>query len=404
MPLQVRVGLTICVCVLVVTSVGGADDRIAPEPILLYPDGAPGALGVEEADRPSIRIYPAPDDKRTGAAIVVCPGGGYAVLAGDHEGHQVARWLNTIGVTAAVLKYRLGPKYHHPAPLQDVQRALRYVRSRAVQLQVDPQRIGVMGFSAGGHLASTASTHFDGGAPDAADPIERVSCRPDFAVLCYPVISFEAPFAHKGSVRNLLGEDPDPALVHALSNETQVSAETPPTFLFHTAEDTGVPAQNAVVYYQALLEHKVPAELHIYQNGPHGVGLGTGDPVLSTWPGRLADWLRMSGFLASTERASVQGSVTVDGKPMGIGAVIFVPEHELLPSSFALVIHGKFATGARGGPAVGRNRIMVYDLGGIEPQPTIVDARAVGVANGETTVEYAVQPGANALQLELTSK
>ena len=359
-----------------------ADQAGAPESVLLFPDGAPGALGTEDADKPTIRLYPAAAELRRGAAIVVCPGGGYGVLASDHEGQQVAKWLNKIGVTAAVLKYRLGPKYHHPAPLQDVQRALRYVRSHASELQVATDRIGVMGFSAGGHLASTISTHFDPGSPDAADPIERVSCRPDFSVLCYPAISLESPHAHRGSLRNLLGENPDPALVHALSNETQVTDQTPPAFLFHTAEDAVVPAQDAVAYYQALLEHKIPAELHVYQHGPHGVGLAAGDPVLSTWPGRLADWLKQSGFLAVTQRAKVSGTVTVDGQPLTLGAVMFFPVNEFQPTTFALVIRGSYALPASAGPAVGANRVVAYDLGALEPRPTIVDAMPVHPAGG----------------------
>jgi hypothetical protein len=169
--------------------------------------------------------------------VVVCPGGGYAKLAMDHEGRQVAEWLNSLGVAAFVLKYRLGPRYRHPAPLEDAKRALRLVRSRASEFRIAPDRIGVWGFSAGGHLASTLATHFDAGNPAAADPIERVSCRPDFAILAYPVISFASEYAHKGSRRNLLGDNPDPALVENLSNEKQVTAQTPPTFLFHTNED-----------------------------------------------------------------------------------------------------------------------------------------------------------------------
>jgi len=238
-----------------------------PEPVLLWPDGAPGAVGMEDVDCPAVRIYQPEGTGRTGAAILVCPGGGYGVLASDHEGQQVAKWLNTIGVTACVLKYRLGPRYHHPAPLNDAQRGLRYIRAHAADLGVAPDRIGVMGFSAGGHLASTLSTHFDAGHADSADPIERASCRPDFAVLAYPVISLTADFSHRGSARNLLGDNPDPELLKSLSNETQVSDQTPPTFLFHTGEDKGVPVQNSLVYYRALVEHGVPAELHVYQNG-----------------------------------------------------------------------------------------------------------------------------------------
>lgn len=378
----------------------GADDSRAPEPILLWPDGAPGALGSEDADHPTIRYYPAPRTNRTGAAIVVCPGGGYGILASDHEGQQVARWLNSIGVSAAVLKYRLGPMYRHPAPLHDAQRAIRFVRSHAAEWKIAPNRIGVMGFSAGGHLASTASTHFDDGSPDAVDPIERESCRPDFSVLCYPVISFTAPFAHRGSVRNLLGENPDPQLLHALSNETQVNADTPPTFLFHTAEDTGVSAQNSLAYYQALLEHKIPAELHVYQNGPHGVGLAAGDPVLSTWPGRLADWLRQGGFLAESRRAAVTGTISVDGQPIGIGAIVFVPEHELHPSTFSLVFGGRYTLPEAVGPTVGKQHVLIYNLGGVGPAPTIGDAVQVSTADQV----FNIQSGENSYDLELTTE
>ena len=236
----------------------------------------------------------------------------------------MARWLNSIGVSAAVLKYRLGPKYRHPAPLHDAQRAIRYVRSHAAEWKIAPNRIGVMGFSAGGHLASTASTHFDDGSPDAADPIERESCRPDFSVLCYPVISFTAPFAHRGSVRNLLGENPDPQLLHALSNETKVNARTKTrTFLFHTAEDTGVSAQNSLAYYQALLEHKIPAELHVYQNGPHGVGLAAETRCFRHGRAgcRLAQTRWFPGGVAA---GGGYGHDQRRWSAIGIGAIVFV--------------------------------------------------------------------------------
>jgi acetyl esterase/lipase len=215
----------------------------------------------------------------------------------DKEGYAVAKWLNSLGVSAFVLKYRLGPRYHHPVELGDAQRAIRIVRSRAAEYGLQPDRIGIMGFSAGGHLASTAGTHFDAGNPGAADPIDRMSSRPDFMVLCYPVISFGA-FAHAGSKKNLLGENPDPLLVENLSNELQVTKDTPPTFLFHTTTDATVPVENSVMFYSALRKAGVPAEMHIYERGPHGVGLAPSDPVLSSWPGRLADWLRIHGWAA----------------------------------------------------------------------------------------------------------
>jgi acetyl esterase/lipase len=268
-----------------------------PQTIVLWPGGAPGAVGDEEADRPTLTVYLPPAERAVPTGVVVCPGGGYAKLAMDHEGRQVAEWLNSLGVAAFVLKYRLGPRYRHPAPLEDAKRALRLVRSRAGEFRIAPDRIGVWGFSAGGHLASTLATHFDAGNPAAADPIERVSCRPDFAILAYPVISFATEYAHKGSRRNLLGDNPDPALVENLSNEKQVTAQTPPTFLFHTNEDQGVPAENSVLFYLALRRAGVPAELHIYERGRHGVGLAPNDSVLSSWPQRLADWLRVRGLL-----------------------------------------------------------------------------------------------------------
>jgi acetyl esterase/lipase len=273
----------------------GGGDRPPAQP--LWPGGAPGALGAEPADVPTLALYSAPPERASGAAVIVCPGGGYGGLA-DHEGDPIARWLNTLGITAAVLRYRLGPRYHHPVMLQDAQRAIRTVRARAAEWKVDPTRIGILGFSAGGHLASTAATHFEEGTASAADPIERVSSRPDVAILLYPVISMEPPVGHAGSRRNLLGDNPSPELVQLLSNQKQVTARTPPTFLFHTADDAGVPAENSLQFALALARAGVPYELHIYGHGRHGVGLATDDPVLSTWTGRCADWLRGRGFIS----------------------------------------------------------------------------------------------------------
>lgn len=267
--------------------------RPAPEPPaqLLWPGGAPGALGTEDQDKPTLTPWIA--KVPNGQAVVVCPGGGYGALATDHEGRQIAQWLNSQGISAFVLKYRLGPRYHHPVMLYDVQRALRTVRAKAGELKVDPKRIGVWGFSAGGHLASTAATHFDAGKPGDADMVERVSSRPDFAILSYPVLTLmQEQYVHKGSRKNLLGETPDPKLVELLSNEKQVTKDTPPTFLFHTDEDKGVPPENSILFYLALRKAGVPAELHIYEKGPHGVGLGWSDLSLSSWPARLADWLK----------------------------------------------------------------------------------------------------------------
>lgn len=267
-----------------------------PEEMPLWDKGAPGALGTDEADRPTLTLYRAARSPN-GTAVVVAPGGGYGALAMDHEGRQVASYFNAMGVTALVLKYRLGPKYRHPIPLGDAQRAMRLARSRAADFGIAANRIGMMGFSAGGHLTATAGTHFTAGAADSPDPVERVSSRPDFLILGYPVISFDPAVRHAGSMRNLLGENADPKLVEDLSNERRVTAETPPTFLFHTNADTGVPAENSVLFYLALRKAKVPAEMHIFETGPHGVGLALGDPALSAWPALLTTWMRGRGLL-----------------------------------------------------------------------------------------------------------
>jgi acetyl esterase/lipase len=271
-------------------------DEAASKVMELWPSGAPGAVGTEDSDKPTLTVFLPPEGKSNGAAMVICPGGGYGHLAEGHEGRDVGAWLNSHGVTAFMLKYRLAPKYQHPAPLQDAQRAIRTIRARSAEWKVDPQRIGILGFSAGGHLASTAGTHFDAGDPAAQDPIDRVSCRPDLLILCYPVITMTSPYTHGGSRNNLLGKTPDPKLLESLSNEKQVTRETPPTFLFHTSADTAVPPENSVLFYMALRAQGVPAELHIYERGHHGIGLAAKDPVLSTWPARCAAWMEMRGF------------------------------------------------------------------------------------------------------------
>jgi acetyl esterase/lipase len=264
---------------------------------LLWSGGAPGAVGDEEADKPSLTVFLPPADKAVGTAVIVCPGGGYQHLAATYEGKEPAQWLNQRGIAAFVLRYRLAPRYRHPAPMHDIQRAIRTVRARAKEWGVDPHKIGVWGFSAGGHLAATAATHFDDGAPAAADKIDRVSCRPDFAILSYPVITFLPPFGHRGSRDNLLGKDADEKLIDSLCNEKQVTADTPPTFLFHTNSDAGVTAENSVLFYLALRKAKVPAELHIYEKGKHGVGLAPKDAILATWTARLDDWFKVRGLV-----------------------------------------------------------------------------------------------------------
>jgi acetyl esterase/lipase len=266
--------------------------------LLLWPQGAPGATGIEEKDKPMLIRYPAPVAIATGAAVVVCPGGGYNMLAMDHEGHQIARWLNSFGVSAYILTYRLGRNgYQHPIPMNDGQRAIRTVRANAGAWGIDPQRIGVLGFSAGGHMASTLGTHFDAGLAGAADPVERMSSRPDFMVLLYPVISFTEDYQHRGSRISLLGEDADPDLLRLLSNEKQVTDDTPQTFLVHTTEDKVVPPENSIFFYLELKKRNIPAEMHIYEKGRHGLGLGAPGTAFASWPERCEEWMLERGLL-----------------------------------------------------------------------------------------------------------
>ena len=264
------------------------DGQVLP----LWSGAAPGALGTDDTDIPVITVYLPRTVAANTPAVVICPGGSYRALASNHEGRQVASYLNSLGVAAFVLRYRLGPRYHHPIELGDAQRAIRLLRSHATDWRLDPARIGIVGFSAGGHLAMTASTRFDNGSAAAIDVVDRVSCRPDFAVLGYPVISMTEEWTHKGSRTMLLGDSFDPELAKTLSGERAVTKDTPPTFLFQTTEDTVVPAENSVHYYLALRKAGVPAEMHVFEKGPHGVGLANDDVALSEWSKLLANWLR----------------------------------------------------------------------------------------------------------------
>jgi acetyl esterase/lipase len=263
----------------------------------LWSGAAPGALGMEDQDIPVITVFLPRTMSQNTPAVVVCPGGGYVQLAMNHEGRQVANYLNSLGIAAFVLRYRLGPRYHHPIELGDAQRAIRTLRSHAADWRLDPSRIGIMGFSAGGHLAMTAATHFDAGVARAQDAVDRFSSRPDFVVLGYPVISMTEAWTHQGSKTNLLGTTPDPALARSLSGELTVIKDTPPTFIFHTNADTAVPAENSVYYYLALRKMGVAAEMHIFEKGPHGVGLANDDAALSEWSKLLANWLRGRGIV-----------------------------------------------------------------------------------------------------------
>jgi acetyl esterase/lipase len=280
--------------------------------IPLWPDGAPGALGMKSNDIPTLTPY-LPDTIPPGgttsltpqsnvmavAAMVICPGGAYTHLA-PHEGNDYALWLNQHGVTCFVLKYRLGSSgYRHPAEFEDVTRAMRMVRANVADWNIDPRRIGIMGSSAGGHLASTLMTHFDSGDTNSPDPIERQSSRPDIGILCYPVITM-GEFTHKGSHDMLLGTNPPPELVKLLSNELQVTTNTPPCFIWCTYEDRTVPIENELMFAAALRKSHVPFDLHIYQKGGHGMGLGDRKPPFEhphPWAADCLFWLKVQGWV-----------------------------------------------------------------------------------------------------------
>lgn len=265
----------------------------------LWSGDAPGALGQAAKDIPTMTVFLPSPEKATGAAMVIFPGGGYAGLA-DHEGSQYARWFNELGLAGLVVKYRLGSAgYRHPAMLQDAARAVRTARARAEEWKLDPQRIGVIGSSAGGHLASTLMTHWDRGNPTAADAIERQSSRPDLVILCYPVVSMSQPFTHRGSRANLLGDHPSPELQRELSAELRVSTNTPPCFIWSTADDRTVPVENSLTLALALSKVGVPFDLHIYAHGPHGIGLGNktfDQSKFHPWTRECELWLRQNHF------------------------------------------------------------------------------------------------------------
>ena len=269
--------------------------------IPLWPDGAPGALGTKTNDIPTLTPYLADPANATGAAMIICPGGGYQHLS-PREGNDYALWLNQHGITCFVLKYRLGADgYRHPAELQDSARAVRTVRARADEFKIDPKRIGIMGSSAGGHVASMLMTHFDSGDTNSADAIERQSSRPDIGILCYPVITM-GEFAHPGSKNLLLGRNPSPELVQETSSELHVDANTPPCFIWCTSEDRTVPPENTLMFAGALRKNHVPFDLHIYQKGGHGMGLGLGIRTppfenLHPWTADCLFWLKAQGWV-----------------------------------------------------------------------------------------------------------
>ena len=380
--------------------------------IPLWPKGAPYAHGDTETDQPFVDVY-LPDEKlRNGAAVVICPGGGYGGLALDHEGNQIAQFFNSFGVTALVLHYRLGTHdYHFPTQLADVQRAMRFARSKSGKYHIDPKRIGVMGFSAGGNLSSMAATKFDEKAYDASDAIDEVSARPDFAVLCYPVISMNSEYTHKGSRKNLLGAEKanDSKAAEHVSSDLNVTSQTPPTFLFHTNEDTAVPPENSIRFYLGLRKHKVPAELHLYQKGPHGVGLQTGDPILGTWGGHLKDWLRTNGFLSpagSPKRVAVSGKVSLNGTPVSWGSITFIPNDPNLPFTSTVVRGGKFQTGPANGPTAVPSKVSfeasIWDTTHKAEDRVIQSDRLS--QNDAQPLSIDIAAGMKPMQFDLTSK
>lgn len=266
----------------------------------LWEQDIPGQESVEEKFTPYMTPYLLQNETPHGAVLVL-PGGGYERRA-DHEGDPIAMWLNSIGLSAFVVHYRVAP-YRHPYPLGDAQRAVRLVRHHAKEWNIDPDRIGILGFSAGGHLAASASTHFDEGNPEAVDAVDRQSSRPNASILCYPVISFKE-YYHEGSMSRLLGENPPEELRNALSLELAVKPETPPSFLWHTADDGAVPVENSLMYAKALSNQRIPFELHVFPEGRHGLGLAEEDASVSQWTGLCAGWLQKIGFLS---QAVVQG-------------------------------------------------------------------------------------------------
>ena len=267
----------------------------------LWPGGSPESNGLsinERGDDFSIaKLYVYRPDRQANmrTAVVICPGGGYSHLAMSHEGHDYARWLSGIGITAVVLKYRL-PNKNHFIPLKDAQRALRIVRSKAQEWDIDPAKVGISGFSAGGHLASTAATHFDAGNAAAADPLDRLSSRPDFAILFYPVITMKEEFAHHGSRRNLIGDGYNAELVKLYSNEERVTSQTPPTFLITSDNDRSVVPRNSIEFYSALKRNNVPAVLYVIPDGGHGWGTNPERPQFLEWSVPLKAWLTKTVF------------------------------------------------------------------------------------------------------------
>jgi len=359
---------------------------------LLWPDRAPGAKGNADVDKPSLTFHPAPKQKATGTAVIVCPGGGYYVHAIDHEGLQVAYALNRMGVSAFVLSYRLRKNKYEPADaLVDAKRAVRFVRSAARKYRIASNRIGVLGFSAGGHLTSAIGTDFDSGKPDATDPIEKESCRPDFLVLGYPVTSSEL-MKRKNSY---------------VSTVKRVTEKTPPAFLWHTHED-GLTAEHSVAFYLALKNAGVSAELHVFGSGPHGLGLAPGHPTVGQWPALLSRWMRNSGLLTTQKRVAVSGRVTIEGKALHRGWVSLVPTGQgahSKPIASAYITHkqdGKFSIDAKHGPVEGAHRIVIHEVAQqFLTVPSMGDSRVFDRASPDAKSQLTAQVKSDGDQIEI---
>ena len=324
-------------------------DGLHESAIPLWAEGAPGALGEEEIDCPQITVH-LPDGDATGAGVIINPGGGYRILASDWEGLQVARWLNRAGIAAFVLRYRVGERYHSDTSLLDGLRAVRLVRARAEEFGVARNRIGMLGFSAGGHLTVAAGTTWDEGDPNSDDPVERQSSRPNFLAPVYAVTD--------GIERGRKADEYTPT-------PERVNARTPPTFLVHTHEDAIVPGTQSTLFYDALLRAGVQAEMHIYGYGEHGTGLGVGDPDFRAWPHLLLNWLRRGGFLTKAERIGVRGRVTLDGKAMGMAWVTLTPEDPQSPPARVRTSRGEdgaFEIPASHGVVSGPHRLEVFHV------------------------------------------
>lgn len=317
---------------------------------LLWPAGAPGAEGQALTDVPAISIHLPNASMATGTGIVVNPGGGYRILASDHEGLQVARWLNRRGIAAFVLRNRVGPKYSTEISLLDGLRAMRVVRSNASGFGISPNRIGMLGFSAGGHLVTAVGTGYDKGVKDSPDSVERVSSRPDFLVPVYAVTS--------GAKRGRKAEE-------YFSTDERVTADTPPTFLVHSHQDSIVPSDQSLLFYRALAAHGVQSELHVFGYGEHGAGLGSGDPDFGEWPGLMLKWLRSSGLLTNKKRIAVQGRATLDGSAMGLFWITLIPEDPQAPIARVMAnrsADGHFTIAAEQGPVPGPHRVEIHHI------------------------------------------